>query len=113
VASKLARRRPVPVGVRYRAKTYQDRLGYELDMIRAVGFSGYFRIVATYPVGKDNGNPGRTRPRFGRGLVVAWSLQDHRPRPVALGAAVRGDSSIRARVDAGLRHRFCQDKRAA
>jgi DNA polymerase-3 subunit alpha len=54
---------------------YFDRLDYELDMIRKMGFSGYFLIIADYvrwaksqniPVGPGRGS--------GAGSIVAWSI---------------------------------------
>jgi DNA polymerase-3 subunit alpha len=55
---------------------YFARLKYELDMIKKMGFSGYFLIVADYvgwakaqaiPVGPGRGS--------GAGSIVAWSMQ--------------------------------------
>jgi DNA polymerase-3 subunit alpha len=55
---------------------YFERLEYELDMIKKMGFSGYFLIVADYvgwaksqniPVGPGRGS--------GAGSIVAWSVQ--------------------------------------
>ncbi|MCB1683987.1 MAG: PHP domain-containing protein, partial [Pseudomonadales bacterium] len=57
------------------AKTYRERLEYELDTIVTMGFPGYFMIVADFiqwakahdiPVGLCRGS--------GAGSVVAWSL---------------------------------------
>jgi DNA polymerase-3 subunit alpha len=57
------------------AKTYHDRLEFELDVIAKMGFPGYFLIVADFiqwakaqgiPVGPGRGS--------GAGSVVAWSL---------------------------------------
>lgn len=57
-------------------KIYFDRLEYELDMIKRMGFSGYFLIVADYvqwaksqniPVGPGRGS--------GAGSIVAWSVE--------------------------------------
>ena len=88
-------------------KTYQDRLAYELDMIEKMGFSGYFLIVADFiQWAKDNGIPVGPGRGSGAGSLVAWSLEHHRPRPAALGPAVRALPQSRARVDAGLRHRL-------
>ena len=56
-------------------KTYFDRLEYELGVIKTMGFSGYFLIVADYvrwaksqniPVGPGRGS--------GAGSIVAWSI---------------------------------------
>lgn len=56
-------------------KTYFDRLAYELGVIKTMGFSGYFLIVADYvrwaksqniPVGPGRGS--------GAGSIVAWSI---------------------------------------
>jgi DNA polymerase-3 subunit alpha len=55
---------------------YFDRLYYELDMIKRMGFSGYFLIIADYvqwaksqdiPVGPGRGS--------GAGSIVAWSVK--------------------------------------
>ncbi len=56
-------------------KIYFDRLEYELGIIKSMGFSGYFLIVADYvrwaksqsiPVGPGRGS--------GAGSIVAWSI---------------------------------------
>ena len=56
-------------------KVYFDRLSYELSVIKTMGFSGYFLIVADYvrwaksqniPVGPGRGS--------GAGSIVAWSI---------------------------------------
>ncbi|MGD9743840.1 MAG: DNA polymerase III subunit alpha [Dongiaceae bacterium] len=58
-----------------RAKPYRQRLGFELETIIAMGFAGYFLIVADFiqwakregiPVGPGRGS--------GAGSVVAWAL---------------------------------------
>ncbi|MDD3020976.1 MAG: DNA polymerase III subunit alpha [Alphaproteobacteria bacterium] len=57
-------------------KTYEDRLRFELDIIKGMGFPGYFLIVSDFikwakahniPVGPGRGS--------GAGSLVAWSLQ--------------------------------------
>ncbi|MDR3179681.1 MAG: DNA polymerase III subunit alpha [Holosporaceae bacterium] len=57
-------------------KKYFDRLYYELDMIKKMGFSGYFLIIADYvqwakshdiPVGPGRGS--------GAGSIVAWAVK--------------------------------------
>lgn len=57
-------------------KTYFKRLEYELNMIRRMGFSGYFLIIADYvrwaksqniPVGPGRGS--------GAGSLVAWAVE--------------------------------------
>ncbi len=57
------------------AKTYRDRLDFELDVIIKMGFAGYFLIVADFikwakankiPVGPGRGS--------GAGSVAAWAL---------------------------------------
>ncbi|MDX1575931.1 MAG: DNA polymerase III subunit alpha, partial [Kiloniellales bacterium] len=57
------------------ARPYRERLKYELDVIRQMGFPGYFLIVADFiqwakrqeiPVGPGRGS--------GAGSVVAWAL---------------------------------------
>ena len=57
------------------AKPYFDRLAFELNVIKQMGFPGYFLIVADFiqwakaqsiPVGPGRGS--------GAGSVVAWAL---------------------------------------
>jgi DNA polymerase-3 subunit alpha len=65
-----------PAGLAARtAAAYHERLNYELDVICAMGFAGYFLIVAEFirwakaegiPVGPGRGS--------GAGSVVAWAL---------------------------------------
>ena len=67
------------------AKTYRDRLDFELDVIIRMGFAGYFLIVADFikwakandiPVGPGRGS--------GAGSVVAWALTITDLDPIAL-----------------------------
>jgi DNA polymerase-3 subunit alpha len=57
------------------AKEYRDRLDFELNTIEAMGYPGYFLIVADFIKWSKNHNipvgPGRGS---GAGSVVAWSL---------------------------------------
>ena len=88
-------------------KPYRERLEFELGVIIQMGFAGYFLIVADFiswakaqgiPVGPGRGS--------GAGSVVAWSLTITDLDPLALRPAVRALPQSRARLDAGLRHRF-------
>ena len=65
---------------------YRNRLRYELEIITAMGFAGYFLIVADFikwakandiPVGPGRGS--------GAGSVVAWALTITDLDPIALG----------------------------
>ncbi|MBM3482751.1 MAG: DNA polymerase III subunit alpha [Alphaproteobacteria bacterium] len=58
------------------AKPYRDRLAYELDVIIAMKFPGYFLIVADF-IGraKADGIPVGPGRGSGAGSVVAWALQ--------------------------------------
>ena len=89
---------------------YRERLDFELDVITGMGFAGYFLIVADFikwakandiPVGPGRGS--------GAGSVVAWALTITDLDPIALEPAVRALPQPRARVDAGLRHRFLRN----
>ena len=84
---------------------YAERLEYELGVIAAMGFPGYFLIVADFiqwakaqgiPVGPGRGS--------GAGSVAAWALTITDLDPLRFGAAVRAIPEPRARVDARLRH---------
>ena len=56
-------------------KPYRERLDYELGVIEAMGFPGYFLIVADFiKWAKDHGIPVGPGRGSGAGSVVAWSL---------------------------------------
>ena len=59
-----------------------------------------------HQLGAAQPRAGRSRPRIGRGLARRVLARHHRPRPVALHAAVRALPQSGARVDARLRHRL-------
>jgi len=57
-------------------KVYFDRLEYELGIIKKMGFSGYFLIVADFiNWSKNNGVPVGPGRGSGAGSVVAWSIK--------------------------------------
>lgn len=69
-----------------RAKPYQDRLLYELEVITSMDFSGYFLIVSDFmrwskrndvPIGPGRGS--------GAGSVVAWALEITDLDPIRFG----------------------------
>ena len=56
----------------YQARSYRERLDFELGTIIAMGFAGYFLIVADFiQWAKRAGHPGRTRSRVR--APVRWS----------------------------------------
>ena len=91
----------------YDAAAYAERLDFELDVITGMNFPGYFLIVADFiKWAKAQGIPVGPGPRLGRRLARRLGAHHHRSRPLALRPAVRALPQSRARVDAGLRHRF-------
>lgn len=57
-------------------KPYFERLEYELSIIKKMGFSGYFLIVADFiNWSKNNGVPVGPGRGSGAGSVVAWAIQ--------------------------------------
>ncbi len=57
-------------------KTYRDRLEFELDVIRKMGFPGYFLIVSDFiKWAKDQDIPVGPGRGSGAGSVVAWALK--------------------------------------
>ncbi len=57
------------------ATPYQERLAFELGVIRSMGFSGYFLIVAEFiQWAKGEGIPVGPGRGSGAGSVVAWAL---------------------------------------
>ena len=90
-----------------REARYRERLAFELETIVQMGFPGYFLIVADFiNWAKGNGVPVGPGRGSGAGLARRLQPRHHRPRSAALRPAVRALPQSRARVDAGLRHRF-------
>ena len=57
-------------------KPYFDRLAFELDVIKGMGFPGYFLIVSDFiKWAKDNDIPVGPGRGSGAGSVVAWALK--------------------------------------
>ncbi|NYH93941.1 DNA polymerase III subunit alpha [Novosphingobium marinum] len=67
-------------------KVYEDRLQFEIDIIKGMGFPGYFLIVADFiKWAKDNGIPVGPGRGSGAGSLVAWSLTITDLDPIRLG----------------------------
>ncbi|RMF17452.1 MAG: DNA polymerase III subunit alpha, partial [Alphaproteobacteria bacterium] len=59
-----------------KAKPYEERLAYELDIITKMGFPGYFLIVSDFiRWAKDHGIPVGPGRGSGAGSLVAWALR--------------------------------------
>ena len=59
-----------------RAKPYWDRLDFELDVIKDMGFTGYFLIVMEFiQWSRDNGIPVGPGRGSGAGSIVAYALK--------------------------------------
>jgi DNA polymerase-3 subunit alpha len=66
--------------------TYKERLAYELDIIKTMGFSGYFLIVADFiQWAKQNNIPVGPGRGSGAGSVVAWALTITNLDPLRFG----------------------------
>jgi DNA polymerase-3 subunit alpha len=68
------------------AKPYRERLKFELDVIKGMGYPGYFLIVSDFiRWAKDHNIPVGPGRGSGAGSVVAWSLRITDLDPLALG----------------------------
>ena len=68
------------------AEPYRERLKFELDVIKGMGYPGYFLIVSDFiRWAKDNKIPVGPGRGSGAGSVVAWSLRITDLDPLALG----------------------------
>ncbi len=64
-----------PLAEGYTRKDYDDRLEFELSIIKQMGFPGYFLIVADFIIwAKEQGIPVGPGRGSGAGSLVAWSL---------------------------------------
>ncbi len=67
-------------------KVYQERLEYEVDIIKKMGFSGYFLIVSDFiRYGKENGIPVGPGRGSAAGSLVAYSLEITDLDPIQYG----------------------------
>jgi len=67
-------------------KVYEDRLAFEIDIIKGMGFPGYFLIVADFiKWAKENGIPVGPGRGSGAGSLVAWALTITDLDPIKLG----------------------------
>ena len=67
-------------------QVYDDRLTYEVDIIRGMGFPGYFLIVADFiKWAKEQGIPVGPGRGSGAGSLVAWALTITDLDPIRLG----------------------------
>ncbi len=67
-------------------KAYDDRLTYEIDIIRGMGFPGYFLIVADFiKWAKEQGIPVGPGRGSGAGSLVAWALTITDLDPIRMG----------------------------
>jgi DNA polymerase-3 subunit alpha len=96
----------------HEAKSYRQRLEYELDVINDMGFAGYFMIVADFiqwakaegiPVGPGRGS--------GAGSVVAWSLTITDLDPLRFGLLFERFLNPERVSMPDLDIDFCQDRR--
>jgi DNA polymerase-3 subunit alpha len=87
LARRLVRAFPDPAQREAEQARYEQRLNTECDTIVAMGFPGYFLIVADFiNWAKDNGVPVGPGRGSGAGSLVAWALgiTDLDPLPYAL-----------------------------
>ena len=67
-------------------KVYVDRLNFEIEVIRSMGFAGYFLIVADFiKWAKEQGIPVGPGRGSGAGSLVAWALTITDLDPIRLG----------------------------
>ena len=75
VAEAGLKRRLETLGAARPVEEYQKRLDYELDVIKRMGFTGYFLVVADFiDWGKHNGVPVGPGRGSGAGSLVAYSI---------------------------------------
>ena len=109
LAAEGLARRPIPPE---RRAEYEQRLAYELGVIEAMGFPGYFLIVADFiqwakaqdiPVGPGRGS--------GAGSVVAWALTITDLDPLAWGLLFERFLNPERVSMPDFDIDFCQDRR--
>ena len=89
------------------AAPYYARLEKELEVIRNMGFPGYFLIVADFiRWARENDVPVGPGPWIRRRLAGCMGARNHGSRSARSRSAVRALPESRARIDAGLRYRL-------
>jgi DNA polymerase-3 subunit alpha len=91
---------------------YRDRLAFELDVICAMGFAGYFLVVAEFiQWAKDQGIPVGPGRGSGAGSVVAWSLLITDLDPIRFGLLFERFLNPERVSMPDFDIDFCQDRR--
>ena len=91
---------------------YRERLGYELDVIIEMGFSGYFLIVSEF-IGwaKSSGIPVGPGRGSGAGSVVSWALEITDLDPIRFGLLFERFLNPQRVSMPDFDIDFCQDRR--
>ena len=70
--------------LRHAITDYEQRLVYEIEMIKRMGYPGYFLIVWDFiRYAREQGIPVGPGRGSAAGSLVAWALRDHRRRSAA------------------------------
>jgi DNA polymerase-3 subunit alpha len=110
---RCARLAALSAGEREEASAaYRRRLAYELDVICAMGFAGYFLIVAEF-IGwaRDHGIPVGPGRGSGAGSVVAWALTITDLDPIRFGLLFERFLNPERVSMPDFDIDFCQDRR--
>ena len=92
---------------RYSMDLYRERLKFEIEVIKRMGFPGYFLIVWDFiRFARESGIPVGPGTRLGRRLAGLLRAAHHRHRSDAVRPALRALPEPRARQHARHRHRL-------
>ena len=106
---RLARLRQLAAAgrLRHTIDEYERRLEYEIEMIKKMGYAGYFLIVWDFiRYAREEGIPVGPGRGSAAGSLVAWSHAHHRRRSDRLRPHFRALPQPRARVAARYRRGF-------
>ncbi len=93
-------------------KTYRERLNMEIDVIKTMGFPGYFLIVADFITwAKEHGIPVGPGRGSGAGSLVAYSMRITDIDPIPYGLIFERFLNVERRSMPDFDIDFCQERR--
>ncbi len=93
-------------------QAYEERLGYEIEVIRKMGFAGYFLIVSDFiRWAKDRGVPVGPGRGSAAGSLVAWALRITEVDPLSYGLVFERFLNPGRKSMPDIDVDFCMDRR--
>ena len=100
------------LGKKYEGQVYEERLEYELDVLKQMGFAGYFLVVSDFiNWAKDHGVPVGPGRGSAAGSLVAYAMRITDLDPIRYGLIFERFLNIERKSMPDIDVDFCMDRR--